>query len=249
VRNTARAECTLQGEVDARLLAGDREVPMLYAHGISDEAQRRVIAVPAGGGASLRLDWTGPFCAPAQPPFTVAIALPHNGGTLRAPVGPPDTPHCARGENVNPNVTATLASSGFDEAPEPEVPNDSPLNAVTIAVDGPATVRPGARFTYHVTLTNPTAQAIPLDPCPGFYRELFSQGDAAHQAVNTGQIYRLNCRPVHEIAARRSLRFAIDEQVPSTLGAGRDLDVTWRLLAPRLSRGPGQVVVLRIRVQ
>jgi hypothetical protein len=34
-----------------------------------------VVAVPAGGHASLRLDWSGPFCQPIDGPLELAIGL------------------------------------------------------------------------------------------------------------------------------------------------------------------------------
>jgi hypothetical protein len=55
------------------MIAGGREVPMLYTHGINDEARRRLTVVPAGGHASLRLDRSGPFCQPLEGALELAI--------------------------------------------------------------------------------------------------------------------------------------------------------------------------------
>jgi hypothetical protein len=110
IRNTSASECTLRGEVPTRMIAGGREVPMLYTHGINDEAHRRLTVVPAGGHASLRLDWSGPFCQPLEGALELAIELPDHGGTLRGPVTATDMPGCARGEGVNPNARATLSA-------------------------------------------------------------------------------------------------------------------------------------------
>jgi hypothetical protein len=114
---------------------------------------------------------------------------------------------------------------------------DSPLHAVTVAVTGPQTATPGSRIVYHVVLANPTGQPVPLEPCPGYTVELFSMGDASHEAVNHGQLYRMNCRPVHALPAGGSVRFEMVAEVPASMSAGRDLTVTWRLAAPRFAPG------------
>lgn len=246
VHNTSGEECTLQGEVPTRLRAGGREVPMLYVHGINEEARRRVIVVPAGGRADLRVDWSGPFCEEVSGDLELAIELPGRGGTLRAPVTPTETPPCTGGEAVNPNIRGTLSSDGFGEPAEAAPPADSPLHGVTIAVTGPRTARPGERITYHVAVTNPTGGPVPLDPCPGYLVELFSIGDATNEAVNTAQLYRLNCRPVTQLPPRGVVRFEMIAVVPERMSAGRDLTVTWRLVAPRFSQGPkhwGQITM------
>jgi len=236
VRNTSAVECSLQGEVPTRMLAGGAEIPMYYTHGISSEAAARVTVVPAGESAQLRLDWSGPLCARIAPPFALVIDLPNRGGTLRAAVEPTDRPGCVGGEMADPNVAATLFASGFSETPPPEPPL-SPLAALVVKAAGPATVRAGDEMTYHVDITNVTAKAIALDPCPGYVVALFSRGDATRDAINTSMVYRLNCRPVTSIKAHTTLRYIMRLRVPATLTAGRQLGVTWRLFAPALYSG------------
>lgn len=95
-------------------------------------------------------------------------------------------------------------------------------------------------------MTNPTDGPIPLDPCPGYLVELFSIGDATNEAVNNAQLYRLNCRPVTQLPPRGVIRFEMVAVVPERMSAGRDLTVTWRLVAPRFSQGPkhwGQITM------
>jgi hypothetical protein len=236
VHNTSAVECSLQGEVPTRMLAAGAEISMLYAHGISGEARARVTVVPVGDTAQLRLDWSGPLCAPVSPPFALVIELPNRGGTLHAAVEPTDRPGCAAGEMVNPTVTATLYASGFSETPPPEPPL-SPLAGLVVKASGPATVHAGDEMTYHVDITNPTAKAIALDPCPGYIVELFSIGDATHRAINTNQVYRLNCRPMTGIRADTTVRYTMRHQVPDTLTTGRHLGVSWRLFGPALYSG------------
>ncbi|HEU4426391.1 MAG TPA: hypothetical protein VFR67_27950 [Pilimelia sp.] len=249
LRNTSPVECTLRGEAPTRMVAGGREIPMLYVHGINEDAQRRVTVVPPGEHANLRLDWSGPFCQPIEGSLGLAIDLPDGGGTLNAPVTATGVPGCPRGEGVNPNARATLYASGFSEPAQPAPAMDSPLNGVTIAISGPATVAAGERMTYHVVVTNPTTAPVPLDPCPGYLVELFSMGDASNNAVNDGQSYRLNCRPVHEVPAGGSIRFEMVAQVPANMTSGRKLTATWRLVAPRLAPGPKHWARLTVRIR
>jgi hypothetical protein len=167
VQNTSKLECTLQGETPT-MLTGGREVPMLYAHGINEQAQARVIAVPAGGHASLHLDWSGPLCQPIDGPLELAIEVPHDGGTLRAPITADDRPGCQQGEAINPNARATLYASGFAEPVAVSTPAPSPLDQLTVTTAGPATAAAGSQVAFHVTLGNPTSCPFTLQPCPGY---------------------------------------------------------------------------------
>src|SRR4051812_34757982 len=162
VRNTSPQECTLQGEVPTEMFEGGRRLDMLYTHGINAEARRRVTVVAPGARATLRLDWSGPFCDDIVGPLELAIALPDGGGTLRAPVLPTDTPNCGRGEGVNPNARGTLYASGFSEPVEISTPVATPLRALTVTVTGPSTAPAGERWTYTVELGNPTGRPIAL---------------------------------------------------------------------------------------
>jgi hypothetical protein len=233
VRNRSSVECTLQGEVPTTMLDGGREVPMLYTHGINDEGRTRVVAVPAGGHADLRLDWSGPFCQRLDGPLELAIEVPHGGGTLRAPVTAADRPGCQQGEGVNPNARATLSASGFTEPVAVSAPASSPLDRLAVTVTGPPTAAAGSRLTFHVTLGNPTRGPLALQPCPGYLMERFSMGDATNEAVNTSQLYRLNCRPLKQIPAGGSAVFEMVTDVPAAMHAGRELTVTWKLSLPQ----------------
>jgi hypothetical protein len=247
VRNTSPRACTLQGRVPTEMFAGGRRVPMLYTDDINAEAARRVVVVPAGGRATLRLDWSGPFCRQISGRRELVIQLPNGGGALHAPVRPTDTPNCPGGEAVNPNARATLYASGFSEPVQVSKSVAAPLAALTVTVSGPTTAHPGQRLEYLVRLGNPTAKDVRLEPCPAYYVELFSMGDATNQAVNQGQLYRLNCRPVDHLAPRRAVSFRMVAQVPAGLASGREFIVTWKLMLPHFTQGPKQWGVLHTR--
>ncbi|MEW2383971.1 hypothetical protein AB0873_18050 [Micromonospora sp. NPDC047707] len=248
VQNASNVECTLQGEVPTTMLAGGREIPMLYTHGINEEARVRVVVVPAGGHASLRLDWSGPFCQPTDGTMELAIEVPHGGGTLRAPITAEDRPGCQQGEGINPNARATLYASGFTEPVAVSTPPSSPLNQLTVTVAGPPTAAAGSRLTFRVKLGNPTGSPLALDPCPGYLMERFSLGDATNDAVNTSQLYRLNCRPLTQIPAAGTAVFEMVAEVPASIRAGRELTVTWKLYLPHHMQGGNQLGAFTVKV-
>lgn len=234
VTNTGERTCRLRGEVDARLHDSDGEVPIGYSHNVNDEGRERVTIVPPGESAEVRLDWTAPFCPEGHGALNLVIALPEDGGALRVPMAGDTAPPCGPVSEVSAEDTSFLSTSTFDE-PATDTAMDSPLARLTAAVEPVPRARPGELVTFHVRLANPTATAIPLDPCPGYYQERFVQGTAELAAVNDGGPYRLNCRAVKEIPARGSVRFAMGVHVPDELTAGRQLVVTWWLIAPRLA--------------
>ena len=247
IHNTSERECTLRGEAPTYLLADGRQVPIRYEHRISQEARQRVIVVPAGGRARLRLDWSGPFCEEVPRTLELAIELPDQGGTLRAAVQSAKTPACSGGEQVDAEARGGLYASGFSEAaPGPPI-EGSPMDELVLTVSGPESARPGERITYQVVLANPTSEPIFLQPCPGYYLELFSPGDAYQPAVNAGQLYQLNCRPVDRVPPGESLRFQMVAEVPAGLTAGRELSVSWRLTLPRFAGG-GQWGQFRVTI-
>ncbi|RAO34047.1 hypothetical protein PSN13_02914 [Micromonospora saelicesensis] len=248
VRNSSTVECTLQGEVPTTMLAGGREIPMLYTHGIDEEGRTRVVAVPAGGHASLRLDWSGPFCQPVKGALELAIELPHDGGRLRAPVAADERPGCPQGEGVHPRARGTLSASGFTEPVTVSKPPPSPLEKLSVAVQGPATAVAGSRLTFRVTLGNPTDGPLALDPCPGYLMERYSLGDATNDAVNAAQLYRLNCRALPQIPAGGSAVFEMVAEVPASMRAGRELSVTWKLYLPHYVQRANQFGVLTLTV-
>ena len=236
VTNIGERTCRLRGEVDTRLRGRDGSLNIGYSHDVNEEGARRVTIVPPGESADLRLAWTAPFCVPAGG-LDVVIALPEDGGTLRAPMTDPTVPPCGATDGFRPGTTSFLSASAFDEVAEPTV-MDSPLAKLTATIEPVATAGPDELVTFHVMLTNPTAAVVPLDPCPGYYQERFSQGSAEVPAINDGGPYRLNCRAVKSVPANGSVRFAMGVRVPSELTGGRQLTVTWWLIAPTLAGEP-----------
>ena len=248
VRNTSDVECTLRGEVPTTMFAGSNQIPMVYTHGVDAAAAARVVAVPAGEHAGLRLDWSGPFCQPADGPRELAIEIPDDGGTLRAPITAGDSPGCQQGEGINPNARAALSAGAFSEPVVVSKPPRSPLDRLTVVVIGPSTAAAGSRSRFRVTLGNPTGRPLGLDPCPGYLMEHFSLGDATDDAVNRSQLYRLNCGPIRQIPARSTAAFEMVADVPAGMRSGRTLTITWKLYLPHYGQRANQYGTVTLRI-
>lgn len=246
VRNRSTQGCTLRGEVPTRLLVDDRPAPVRESHNVNDEARNRVTALPPGEAATLRVDWSPPYCGPTGRQ-ALEITLPGGGGVVRADVAEPAQPVCTASE-TGPELRSYVSASAFDEPPVP-TPLDSAFNGVTIAlVDTPTTGTAGGDLRYVVAIANPTDADIALDPCPGYGQEVFSTGDARYEAVNERAVYRLNCRTVAALPAKGTVRFEMRTKVPDRIEPGRRFTVTWALLAPALAPGPGHRAAFTVTI-
>ncbi len=236
------ADCTLQGDTAVRLLGADgREVLGGSESGINAEARDRVVPVPAGGTATLRVDWAGPFCPGVEPPYLLGVTLPHGGGELRAEVVPRDRPACGRDVEVPGQARSWLSTGAFEPtvAEDPQASVRSALWALTATVQGPAEGRAGAAYVYVVTLRNPSDVDVPLLPCPGYV-----QGVRALPAT-ASQLYRLNCRARQHVPARGELRFRMVAWIPAAAPVGAVAEVQWRLVTPQQLPSEHLVGVLR----
>ena len=230
VRNTSDRDCTLQGEVPVTMRSGDGVVPVSTSHGINDEAKARITPLPAGGGASLRIDWDPPFCSPELIDQVIAIELPDDGGVVPAPVVQVMQPACT--DAGQPVSRSFLSSSGFDIERASSV-LDSAFNPVTVSVEAPTgPVAAGSELVFHVVLTNPTAAPLAFDPRPGYYLEATSTSDGTNEPINMSSSKFLNHLTIAELPPGAT-RFEIRVQLPEALGAGRDANLGWRPPTPR----------------
>ncbi|GIE96461.1 hypothetical protein Ari01nite_39260 [Paractinoplanes rishiriensis] len=243
VRNTSATDCTLQGSAAVRLFSKGAEVPVGRLSSAGEEAHRRVVPVPAGSSALLRVAWSGPFCAAVDPPFELRVRLPAEGGEVLAPVRPREHPACSGNAESILSVGAFTTPTPTD----PQAAVRSPLWDLRAAVSGPATARPGGRINYTVTLTNPTAEAVSLLPCPGYLQEVRASANGVVTA-STSQLYRLNCRPVSEIAAHDELRFDMVAEVPAKAAAGETVQITWSVQTPQNLPSEHLVGILTVTV-
>jgi len=158
------------------------------------------------------------------------IGLP-GGGSVDAPVAAFDA------------ICGVSVSQFGVPADQPAVPPPSPLNARITAA---ATIRPGEDFTYTVTLTNPTATAYPLTPCPAYEEYVYAitgPGKAAARDDHVVKNYYLNCDTVHQISAYGSVTYQMRLQLPPGLPTGVPAKFVWLLQG---LDGPGASAPLRI---
>jgi len=122
--------------------------------------------MPLGESADLRLDWTAPFYPHVEGALELVIAVPEDGGELRAETDG-TSPTCGPISETSGEATSFLSASAFGE-PATETVMDSPLARLTAIIEPVARAKPGELITFHVRLANPTTTAVPLDPCPGY---------------------------------------------------------------------------------
>lgn len=109
--------------------------------------------------------------------------------------------------------------------PPTELVPHSHLDVLTAALDPPRSMTSGAVATYMVTIRNPTAGAVALDPCP-----VYTEGLKAVSA--SIRAYRLDCPP--SIPSRRTVTFAMRLRIPPGLVAGTRL-LVWSIPNTRVT--------------
>jgi Protein of unknown function (DUF4232) len=107
--------------------------------------------------------------------------------------------------------TCPTVHIGSWQPPQQSTPVPPSLHQGTLAalIDAPATVRAGAVLDYQVTLANPDAAAVPLDPCPVYQESIYK----------LSATYLLNC-PSGGIPPGSSTRFAMRITVPTSVPPG-----------------------------
>ena len=178
----------------------------------------------ANGGAGASLTWTN-WCGP-QPALPLILVVVLGGTSVRTPgvaLKPPACTDASKGSELD----VAPIEIGGDWPPEPtSIPADG-LRA-TLEVTGPAT--PGQPFDYVLILTNPTASAIALSPCPTYQERINARGGPAVEE------HILNCVGLDPIPPGASVRFAMVIQVPASLPASADAALVWAL-DPNYSQG------------
>jgi hypothetical protein len=237
VRNASSSPCAFAGLAGVRLFIAGRPARVRARSAASDEALRRVVPMRPGDRASLRVDWSPPYCG-ARGSQRLEVSLPQDGGTLTVPVVRAATPVCSRVE-THPELASVLSTSLFDVPPV--TPPASPLDPLRASVElPPEAAAPGGPLRFAVRLRNPTDEPIALDPCPGYMISRFALSTGPEPGLNDTRLYRLNCRPVETVPAGEAIRFRMQTAIPAR-GPGSDgMQLTWSLLAPGLSNaGPG----------
>ena len=237
VTNTSNKPCTLQGRVNAQLVDGGGELHIDYSNDINAAAETAVTGVPAGGLASLRLDWSAPFCTTITGPLSVHVVLPNNGGTLDATVRDPTVPGCLH-EETHPDLAGGVFVSAFspgDASATTALPV-SPLSVLTTSiVSHPTKGSPGKPIRYVVAVTNPTSNVVSLGGSVGFSQFIASRGGDGVTPFQYGEVFRLNRRVVAAIPAHQTVRYEMLLVVPPTMKVGLTMNINWLLAAPWLT--------------
>ena len=123
------------------------------------------------------------------------------------------------------NLICGLLVSDFGAPAPPPPGSTSPLNVLAAIVTMPATLTAGTTASYSVTLHNTSGKRVTLSPCPSYTQYLaIAAGNA--QTVAVQQHFYLNCAAARQVAAHRSVTFAMRIAVPAASGRAK---YDWRL--------------------
>jgi hypothetical protein len=177
------------------------------------------------GGESGNLTWTN-WCGP-QPAQPLTLLITHADGTLvRTPGMSAKVPACTNASKPSALVVAPVTIGGAWPTDPPSIPPDN-LSA-RLELTGSAI--PGQPFHYVVVLTNATASAVTLTPCPTYQERLNTRTDAVVEE------HVLNCAGVGAIAPGQNVRFEMVIDIPASLPASSDSALVW-FLDPNYSQG------------
>lgn len=204
---------------------------------------------PPSGLASETFQWFNWCGASPKGRLSLAVTLPE-GGVLHVPVvfsgasaggGGTGTPRCD-----DAAMPSTMTVSAFEETvgPSPTEPPAVPAEGLRLALEVPDQATAGAALHYVAALTNPTAGAISLTPCPAYRESLVTP--SGQLAVD----YVLDCAAVPSIDPGQTVRFAMVFEIPDSLPPTDKAALIWEL-DPYHSQGflprqPAQKVAIRI---
>jgi hypothetical protein len=110
----------------------------------------------------------------------------------------------------------------------------SPLDALQVTTMLPGSLTAGTTLAYTVTLHNPTAQAVALNPCPSY--EEFVWPLTASTKPHLQQYY-LNCQAAASIPANGSVDFEMLVNIPSMTGTPSQAKYGWSLPGTTVQTG------------
>ena len=116
---------------------------------------------------------------------------------------------------------------------QPTYPPD-PRSDLQISIQLPATATAGASLDYEVTLANPTAHDIALEPCPTFIQ---------HGAAGIKDLHLLNCAQAQPISAGGSEVFAMRVAIPATEPVGRTR-LWWSIATVNGATGSAEIAIV-----
>jgi len=246
LRNAGTTPCALLGHPTISFTgAAARQETWRVRELAASPAPPDVLADPPGSlrslapgkAASVALFWSN-WCGPGATPTGSPGASP-DALTLRLPSGTTLTVPLSKAPRCDaPQDPSTISVGPFTPA-ERQLPESSRLPLrVTIVGNRPVRVKPGLRafrvhrgelLRYEVGVANVGAQPFRFasTSCPSYIEQF---------ATEPGQVYVLNCRPVHAIAPGQTVLFEMQLRIPHGARLGNN-SLTWQL-APKTYDAP-----------
>jgi hypothetical protein len=241
LRNAGPGACRLTGRPDVRLVGAvpapqQRQIPLpaeppAFPTVVAPDAT--LLAVPAGGTATLGVDWRN-WCLPRVrkapvPPRAARITLPGGRGSIDA--GYNAVPSCDA-----PGQPATIGVRPFQPSPvRATAPWTTGIVQAAIQPlsggEAPLEGRRGEVVRFAVQLHNASAATVRFDRCPLLIEMLAPAGRP--------EVHQLNCRAASPIPPAASLRFEMRIQVPADAPAAGN-GLFWEL-DPTGAQGPQAV--------
>lgn len=212
IRNESRSPCRAEGRARriTGIQAGVRRTLHLYREDFPGPYSP--VVLKPGEAAGLTMTYIGRCDLPEdkrQPPYR-DLYLTAFGGEIKI------RPGGGIGEldlGCRPPSEDDIGATDIGVVVETQYAPD-PTQSLRVRIqESPAPVRPGEVLRYVVTLSNPTREAIALDPCPSFSQ---SVPDLGVKSPN-----QLNCPKARPVPARGEERFAMQLTIPSTAAPGR----------------------------
>lgn len=144
------------------------------------------------------------------------------GGTRKAivyrkldiSIGNGETVRAAADARVEEVCGLFVSSFGLPARYTPLKPAPGTPATLSASVQLPKAIHPGKLLRYTVTLSNLTATAIALDPCPGYNEGIYAAGLVVRRWL------ALNCDIVHTVAPHSKVQYAMELAIPATTPLG-----------------------------
>lgn len=182
------------------------------------------------GQAFMNLSWYD--CPPLPKASHLALDLSDGSGRLVIPFALQAyySDACGNGQVQTPSVfRSPFGATGI---PWPPTPDTIP---VTTKISAPPSVKRGTTLVYFVSIRDDGQRDYELQPCPDYVEFL--------AGIKNGPSYQLNCAPVGNIAAGRSVSFEM--RLPISVGQPTGTThVNWGLEDGRIDNPDAQAQIL-----
>ncbi|MGH2972142.1 MAG: DUF4232 domain-containing protein [Gaiellaceae bacterium] len=129
-------------------------------------------------------------------------------------IGNGETVRAAPSVRVEDVCGLFVSSFGVPARYTPLKPAPGTPATLSASVQLPKMIHAGKLLRYTVTLSNQSATAIALDPCPGYNEGIYAAGLVVRRWL------ALNCDTVHTIAPHSQVRYAMELAIPAKASPG-----------------------------